>query len=380
MALHPTRNFEQLQRHIRLAAAETGKSTLGLMREAIALRYSWNKLGFSEFFNYRLYDRERVSTDDVATFINYGFSYQIWEELNPVENWGIARDKPVFQLLMERMGFAQPDLVAVYDGGGRTVPGTPSFSDLAAFVDFLRGYGEYPVFVKPGDGFGGHGNFGLASYDADSGTFTQKNGETLPEADLWQAIGQRQCYLVQKDLATHAELVDIVGNAISTLRVVTTFSRKDGPRVFRVTWRLPSGGNIVDNYWRIGNYVAQLELPSGEIYSVVESTDDGYANRTSAHPIGARLLGTVPPDFQRAVDLAMEAAPAFPMFSYQAWDIALTDRGPMILELNHNGDIELLQVGARRGIFDGAFKELLEERGVSLRRPYSWDQWAHRKR
>ncbi|MEE4109446.1 MAG: sugar-transfer associated ATP-grasp domain-containing protein [Halieaceae bacterium] len=380
MAMNPTGTLEQLRHRIGLAAAETGKSRIQLLREAMALRYRWNKLGFSEFFNYGLYDPGRVSPDEATTFINVGFCYQIWEELNPVEYWGIARDKPMFQLLMERMGFDQPDLVAIYDRDGRKVPGTPCFADLSAFGDFLRGYGEYPVFIKPSDGFGGHGSFGLAAYDAHRGTFTQKNGETIPEADLWQAIAQRQCYVVQKDLATNAELADIVGRAISTLRVVITFSRKNGPRIFRVIWRIPSRGNVIDNFWRVGNYVAQLEQPSGEVYSVVESTDDGYVNRTSADPIGARLLGTVPPDFQRAVDLAMEAATVFPMFSYQAWDIALTDRGPMILELNHNGDIELLQVGARRGILDGAFKELLEERGVSLQRPYRWDQWAHRKR
>jgi hypothetical protein len=68
------------------------------------------------------------------------------------------------------------------------------------------------------------------------------------------------------------------------------------------------------------------------------------------------------------------------MFSYQAWDIALTDRGPMILELNHNGDIELLQVGARTGILEGAFKDLLREKNVQLQRPYSWDEWNSRKR
>jgi len=380
MAMNPTRTLEGLRHHIRQAVAETGKTRAQLLREAVALRYSWNKLGFSEFFNYGLYDPERVAPGEVATFINVGFCYQIWEELNTPDHWGIAKDKPMFQLLMDRMGFDQPELVAVYDSGGRTVPGTPCFADLPAFGDFLRGCSDYPLFVKPSDGFGGHGSFGLASYDASSDTFVQKNGEPLAAADLWQAIGRQQCYVVQKDLGTNPALADIVGKAISTLRVVTTLSRRHGPRVFRVTWRLPSGGNVIDNFWRVGNYVAQLDLPSGEIYSVVESTDNGYVNRTSAHPVGARLLGTVPPDFRRAVDLAMEAAPVFPMFSYQAWDIALTDRGPMILELNHNGDIELLQVGARRGILEGLFKELLEERGVSLRRPYKWDDWVRRRR
>ena len=44
----------------------------------------------------------------------------------------------------------------------------------------------------------------------------------------------------------------------------------------------------------------------------------------------------------------------------QAWDVALTDKGPSLLEINFNGGMRLPQLVAGRGLYHGYFQQLLK--------------------
>ena len=129
---------------------------------------------------------------------------------------------------------------------------------------------------------------------------------------------------------------------------------------------------MADNFWRLGNLAAQIDPKDGQVYSLIQSSDAGYVELAADSLLGKRFLSSSPPMFAEATELVLKASRAYSMFSYQAWDIALTQAGPVALELNHNGDIEMLQVGARMGILDGQFSELLRQKKLCLRNTRRW--------
>ena len=47
----------------------------------------------------------------------------------------------------------------------------------------------------------------------------------------------------------------------------------------------------------------------------------------------------------------------------QSWDIALADGGPVPLEVNFGGDLNLAQLAAGEGVLDDAFREHLQAAG-----------------
>ncbi|MGL1664087.1 sugar-transfer associated ATP-grasp domain-containing protein, partial [Vibrio parahaemolyticus] len=62
------------------------------------------------------------------------------------------------------------------------------------------------------------------------------------------------------------------------------------------------------------------------------------------HPdTGAAIVGTDIPDWPRLIDLVQAAALVFPGIRTQSWDVALTDQGPVLLEVNYGGDLNLGQ-------------------------------------
>jgi hypothetical protein len=82
------------------------------------------------------------------------------------------------------------------------------------------------------------------------------------------------------------------------------------------------------------------------------------------HPdTGAALAGLALPDWQRAADLCRYAASMFPGIRTQSWDIALTDAGPVILEFNFGGDLNLHQLAHRRGALTPSYVEHLKRCG-----------------
>ena len=77
------------------------------------------------------------------------------------------------------------------------------------------------------------------------------------------------------------------------------------------------------------------------------------------HPdTGCRLVTCAVPLWAVARDLALDAAPFFHGIRVQAWDVALTEGGPMLIELNLVGDVNLPQHAFDKGVYDGAFAAL----------------------
>ncbi len=108
MGFPKTENLSGLIEQFRAAQRKTGKSLVGLLWQAVRLRYGRTAVGFSEFFGYRLYDPVAVPERKVDTFVSDDFQEEIWEKTNPPSLWGQVSDKIFFQLIMERLGFVQP--------------------------------------------------------------------------------------------------------------------------------------------------------------------------------------------------------------------------------------------------------------------------------
>ena len=75
------------------------------------------------------------------------------------------------------------------------------------------------------------------------------------------------------------------------------------------------------------------------------------------------MIGFGIPDWPRLCDLAREAASVFPGIRTQSWDIALTDQGPLGLEVNFGGDLNLAQLAEGQGVLDEEYRAHLRQCG-----------------
>lgn len=368
MGFKPTAGVQELYRMFQYARDTSKKSFSTLLYESIHARFGETGIGFSEFFGYRLYDPEIVRPEDINTFMSSAVSKQIWEKMNPPKWWGIPSDKISFQLLLEKMGFDQPELLAIYAKDGREIPSKRCLKNVEEIAEFLAQKDYYPIFAKPNDSYRSLGSMGIKHYDPIANSFELMNGETENAADLTRSFLDWETYVFQESLQPHSSLSDFCGTALSTMRVVALYS-EGKPKIFRVVWKIPCKDNMADNFWRPGNLVAHIEPSTGKVMSVIQSTETGHTTLDTNHPQSRQFYSDGPPLFNDAINLATKLTQAFSMFRYQAWDIALTERGPIAIELNPNGDIELLQIGASVGILDAEFRQVLSEYGIRIKNP-----------
>lgn len=161
-------------------------------------------------------------------------------------------------------------------------------------------------------------------------------------------------YLFHERLAPAAEIARISGPALSTVRFLVL--NADGkPQLLAATWRLPVGDSHADALWR-GNMMAALELRHGTVVRAIRGSGMDL-EELERHPDSGRpVLGRTLPMWAEARDLALRAAGMVPALELTGWDVAPTDRGPVLIELEPDGGSPTVaQLASGRGLLDGPY-------------------------
>lgn len=342
------------------ARRETGKSVAAQAFEMLLLRRGIGGITPEEYIANRLYDDRLFDMAAKRRFLGVNGEHTVDRICNADHRWRApVRDKIVFTAMMTGLGFPVPELIAFHHARRRCFMGADlkTREDLTAF---LRGL-DRPVFGKP---LGGRWSLGAASlegYDKTADAVTTLGGQPFPVETLADEIAAfaEEGYLFQERLTPHAMLARVCGPAVGTVRLLTGMS-PDGPELLAAVWKVIAGGNIADNFWRAGNMLAAVEGESGTVTRVASGL--GREHRTHEdHPdSGERLQGLVLPDWQEARALCLSAATALGGLRLIGWDIALTARGPVIVEANTLPAFNLHQIATGKGLLDGHFAAFVE--------------------
>ncbi|WP_457936064.1 sugar-transfer associated ATP-grasp domain-containing protein [Mesorhizobium sp. 10J20-29] len=162
----------------------------------------------------------------------------------------------------------------------------------------------------------------------------------LSEQELVEWLARRAStdtngIIIQEVLANHTEMGSC-GSALSTCRIITILNEDDEPEVVEGRWRMardPSA--IVDNIYAGGVLWSCKDYETGEI--ALGMTKDSATEQKVAiahHDDGRHIVGTRIPFWPELSTLAIEAHKTLNGILYVGWDVAMTNRGPVIVEMN----------------------------------------------
>ena len=138
----------------------------------------------------------------------------------------------------------------------------------------------------------------------------------------------------------------------------------EGPAIETATLKVPGPGNVADNYWRDGSSMASIDIATGAaVRWVTGKGSDAVVDGPDIDGTPART-GMVVPDWERAKRAVLDGAAVMRGFRTQSWDVAPTNDGPVILEVNKGGDLNLGQLASGRGALTPTFREHLRRNGV----------------
>jgi Sugar-transfer associated ATP-grasp len=323
-------------------AFESGKSLGGLVREVASLGWGVGRLQPSEYFLYQLYDDSRFPADVKKTFLGTDRLYQLLHALDMP--WPkIASDKPTLTALLRGHELPIPETQAMRHRD-RSFPGAVSLRNKTDLESFLRKGARYPLFTKPTDSLCSLGVANLERYDAHTDSVITKNGQQVSVVEFADQVEKYSegGYLFQTRLVPHPKIVDVVGDRISTVRMFVLVDEQ-GPVLLRASWKIPSGASVADNFWRSGNMLGGIDVDTGGVTRVLRHTATG-TEVVEAHPeTGTTFRGLKFPEWEQMRDVVMRGAAAVPSCHFQGWDVALTDRGPVLVELEGDGGDPIME-------------------------------------
>jgi hypothetical protein len=335
----------------RRVSAAAKKPVLNQVVEMARLWRLPNRISPDEYFTLRLFDDSRLSWADKNTFLGRRAKPHIYRFNDP--GWrALAEDKLLCLAQLAAFGLPAATVVAVH-GKDRTFPGAVALRTPGELGAFLRS-ASYPLFAKPTMGTLGRGAVALASYDAASDELGLSSGERVAVPVFVDRLSKQDDSTVFQELVRpHPETRRVCGDRLSTVRVLVLLGA-DGPILHRVVWRVPVGQNMVDNFshGRLGNLLGAVSVSDGTVTRVIGST--GLAMReVDQHPdTGTAFHGVVLPDWQAVLETCRQAGAVMSGMRIQNWDVALSDRGPLLMEVNFRGDLDLTQMAGGIGVAD----------------------------
>jgi len=357
-----------------------GKAYLTQIREILRLRKSASRLGATDYYKYHLYDDLRFDWEAKQTFAGWRIVDELDRRLNSVRWLGVTTDKLIVYSVLRGLEIPTPRLLCVYHPSGRFFGAVPSFNDVGELGRFLRQGMRYPFFAKPVHGSVGVGAYAVSGVDSAKDELQLLDGRRVAvEEFVLQCRSEpgiypwESGYLFQEYVRPHARIVEVCGPRLSSVRIIVLLSDA-GPRVHMAVWKVTTGSNVTDN-WRhgqAGNLLAWVDIHTGEVVRVVGRSAsapdlEDYYGEVELHPdTGQRLKGFAIPQWPEFVELVKRASTIYPALRVQHWDIAITDNGPVALEINIGGDLDLPQLTGQ-GFLSPRFVEFLEELRASYR-------------
>lgn len=337
-----------------------GKSPMAQVRDFMGLHFGPGKLTLQEYYQFRLFDDSRYSPDAKRCFLGVKAQERLFAQHIPMHWRATVGDKIVFYALFTALGFPVPRTAALRHPT-RSLGETTILRDSAALEAYLRDSAHYPFFGKPVEGIYSLGVALAESYDHDSDSVVLHDDRKVPVDDFVATTSENfaEGYLLQTPLIPHPAMAPYTDNRASTVRLMV-FLGDDGPEIFQALWKIPGRGNIADNFWRNGNMLAALDIESGRVLRAVRGTGPDQ-EELQAHPdTGESLAGFELPLWQSVTELCRSAAVELPGLPFQAWDIAICPDGPVLVEANIGGDLNLPQIASGNGIMDQRLTEFLQ--------------------
>ena len=350
------RRLIQLYRWSVQAREESGLSVLRQLCEAALLRLPPSRLGFSEYFDFRLFSGHLLFREK-RRFVGWR-GEPVLDRANAPQWHVYADDKILLDQLLTTAGLARPRLRCVFRAASPSADGIHRLERDDALADWLRHCLDYPLFAKPAHAGFGHGAFLIEGYRDSDDSLLLGQGQVVPVSAFVAGLEDpgRCGYLFQECLRPHATLATLNCQRLSSLRVMT-LKPLDGPaEIFRVVWKVPRRHNVIDNFENgsTGNLLAKVDPHTGRVLRVIQGFGLDLRELLNHPDSGLSFENLTLPDWQAMRATTLAAAELMPGFRFQHWDIALTDRGPVPLEVNLYGTtgLDLSQLVEQRGLLE----------------------------
>ena len=299
-------SFKEFFKTIGKIHQRSGKSRIYLFFDMLYCSYKY-LAGYTDYF---LFYFEDLPNEKRKTYITRGVNNGYLKTLNNPEYYHFFRNKIEFNQKFKE--FVNRDFLDLRK------------TNLEKFTKNVKKHNV--IMVKPVDQSGG-ANVEKIVIDPQTNI-----------AKLYEVLKSTKQYLVEDYVKQHKEMNRLCKASVNTLRIVTV--RKEGhTTVMLRAIRIGNGIRDVDNFHSGGMYT--LFSDKGVI---TKPAMDREGKLFTVHPTSkVPITGFQIPYYQEAIQMALKASEKIPQVGLVGWDIAITDKGPVLIEGNELPGYDIYQ-------------------------------------
>ncbi len=323
---------------------ETNKKPAAQMRkERNILQKYWGCYPF-QYIRYDMYRKDcPLSIDEMKAYVPNYFAYYLFFPKFFTSYGILTEDKSLTNGFFKAYNVRQPELLFKY-ANNRFFDGENNLMNDAQVDLLINKNKAEKIFVKPTFGLGGRG---IMVFNKIEGHFINKESEILNAEYVIKNL-KNEHYIVQEGLIQHEEVNKIYPRSINTFRIMTKVDNGKGEILYSML-RMGQKGNQIDNASQQG-LACMIDKETG-LFSQHGFT--GLREKIDSHPdSGFVFNGYQFPYWEDVKAFIIGVAEKFYEIKYLGWDVAFTQDGPAIIEINAGAGLEYLQ-DCHGGVADG---------------------------
>lgn len=291
-------------------------------------------LTLEEYYQFEFERRDKLFRTE---FLGLREQRYYLEQLNPFKYFNLARNKYLAHKVMEETGIRTAQLYCYYHPEGVVEQSSLIATAPADVCRILQSKGVRQCVVKSTED--AHGDNVLVAeeveYMADDCLLHCFDGSTRRLTEMLD----REPRIFESMVRQSRQFAEFNPSSVNTIRFMTTLYPGGEARVVATFVKIGRAGHCVDNAGGGGNVDVCIDPATGMTQYAIQYDGWRKIKDIDRHPdTGAQLNGVRIERWEELKAEVLRFQQAFPWCKAAGWDIAVTDDGPVVIEVNDMWD------------------------------------------
>lgn len=253
--------------------------------------------------------------------------------LNPVKYYSLARNKYLAHKILDNTGVRKSKLYCYYQPEAHYIFSDESASDIVGVLCILKAKDVQSCVIKTTESSHGDNVWVIKriEYKDNDAMLTRFDGKEL---FLSSVLGQDPL-IFESVVHQTKQFADFNESSVNTVRFMTTLYPDGSAKIIATFIKIGRAGRCVDNAGGGGNVDVCIDTDTGEIKYAIQYDGWRKIKDIEKHPdSGSQLNGVIIENWDAIKSEVIRFQQAFPYCKAAGWDIAITDEGPVVIEVN----------------------------------------------
>lgn len=327
------RNSDRFIKEINKIVAYSGKSYLFVVVDFLKL-YKQKGITTEEYFQFEFEKRDKEFRN---SFLGMHEQRYYLDYLNPKKYYILARNKYLTHKVLDNTGVRKTELYCYYHPEGNVLQSDEVANNVEGVVQILKEKRVTQCVVKTTESASGRDVLVVdqIDYAGNECVLQLFDGTKLRLSDFLSDTP----LIFERLIEQTAQLSSLNRSSVNTIRFMTTLYPDGDVRIVATFIKIGRDGRCVDNAGSGGNVDACIDTETGEIQFPIQFDGWRKIKEITHHPDnGSPIEGVVIHNWESIKSQVKDFQQSFPFIKAAGWDIAVTDEGPLVIEVNDMWD------------------------------------------